>query len=175
MSSTATHERPRAISRAHTDVNVRERLIAGVVAGLSAGVVFALLSMLYAGLSGPGAWAPPRMIATILGFEMAPPFALVPVIAGLALHMVISAAYGGFFALAAGFLPGSLLLAAGVVFGLALYVINFHVIAQFEHFAVFGMMAGNWFEIAVHAVFGLLLAAGYSWWCDRRVAPRRLR
>ncbi len=167
MSSTATQQQPRAISRARTEVNARERLVAGVVTGLFAGVVFALLSMLYAGLAGPGAWAPPRMIATILGFEMAPAFALVPVIAGLALHMMLSAAYGAFFALVAGPLPGWPLVAAGIVFGLALYIINFHVIAQLAHFAVFRMMAGNWFEIAVHALFGLLLAAGYGWWRDK--------
>jgi uncharacterized membrane protein YagU involved in acid resistance len=132
--------------------------------GRRGGIVFAVVSMIYAAAAGPGAWAPPRMIATILGFEMAPVFAAVPVVVGLVLHIILSAIYGAVFAVVIGSAARALVLAAGIAFGLALYVANFHVFAQLEQFATFRMMAGNWFEITVHAVFGLLLAVGYLRW-----------
>ncbi len=160
MLQAATYQRSRIGARGMAT----ERVLAGAVAGVVAGVIFAVLSMIYAAVAGPGVWAPPRMIATILGFEMAPAFAVAPVVAGLALHMLLSAGYGGVFALVVGSAARNVVLAAGVAFGLALYVVNFHGFAQLEHFATFRMMAGNWFEIAVHAVFGLLTAAGYVWW-----------
>lgn len=160
MAQTATYDR----STVTADAVPKERAAAGAVAGVVAGLVFAVLSMIYAAVAGPGVWAPPRMIATILGFEMAPVFAAVPVVVGLVLHMMLSAVYGAVFAVVMGSAGRVLVLAAGIAFGLALYVLNFHVFAQFEQFATFGMMAGNWFEIAVHAVFGLLLAAGYLGW-----------
>ena len=168
MANSATYNRSHAHSTAATELDAKQRVLVGAGAGVLAGIIFALLSMVYAAVAGPGVWAPPRMIATILGFEMAPAFALVPVVAGVALHMMISAAYGAVFALAAGSIRGSVLLAAGIVFGLVLYVVNFHVFTQLEQFAAFRMMAGNWFEIAVHALFGALLAGGYAWWRDRR-------
>ncbi len=160
MAQAATYDRPATRARAVP----KERALAGALWGAVAGVVFAMLSMLYAAVVGPGVWAPPRMIATIVGFEMAPVFAAAPVIVGLALHMMLSALYGAVFALVIGTAGRAVILAAGIAFGLALYVLNFHVFAQLEHFATFRMMAGNWFEIAVHAVFGLLLAAGYLSW-----------
>jgi hypothetical protein len=141
-----------------------ERALAGALSGVAAGLVFAVLSMIYAAVVGPGLWAPPRMIATIVGFAMAPAFAPAAVAVGLGLHMILSALYGAVFAVAIGSATRAVVLAAGLLFGLALYVVNFHGFAQIDQFAAFRMMAGNWFEIAVHAVFGVLLAAGYLWW-----------
>ncbi len=160
MAQTATYERSSARARGLS----KERAIAGAIAGVGAGIVFLLLSMIYAAIVGPGVWAPPRMMATIVGFEMAPVFAAIPVVVSLALHMVLSALYGAVFALLMGSAGRGIVLLAGLVFGLALYVLNFHVFAQLEQFAAFRMMAGNWFEIAVHVVFGLLLAAGFLSW-----------
>lgn len=163
MTQTATYDR----SPASAEAVPRDRAAAGAVAGIVAGVVFLVLSMIYTAVVGPGVWAAPRMIATIVGFEMAPVFAAVPVIVGLILHFLLSAVYGAVFALVMGSAGRAVVLAAGIVFGLALYVINFHVFTQLEQFATFRMMAGNWFEITVHAVFGLVLAAGYLAWRDR--------
>ncbi len=160
MARAATFDQTRATPRS---VPV-ERAIAGAMSGVAAGLVFAVLSMIYAAVVGPGLWAPPRMMATIVGFEMAPAFAAAPVAVGLGLHMILSALYGAVFAVAIGSATRVVVLAAGLAFGLALYVVNFHGFAQIDQFAAFRMMAGNWFEIAVHAVFGVLLAAGYLWW-----------
>jgi hypothetical protein len=161
MAQAATHDRSRRTATAvtHDRAGAGAVLGAGALAGVAAGVVFAVLSMIYAALAGPGAWAPPRMIATILGFEMAPVFAAIPVIAGLVLHMMLSAVYGAVFALVMGSAGRAVVLGAGIAFGLALYVVNFHLFTQLEQFATFRMMAGNWFEIAVHAVFGRLRQA----------------
>ncbi len=164
MAQTATYARSSARARGLP----KERAIAGAIAGVVAGIVFAILSMLYAAIVGPGIWAPPRMIATIVGFEMAPVFAAVPVVVGLALHMMLSALYGAVFALLVASAGRGLILLAGLAFGLALYVLNFHVFAEIEQFAAFRMMAGNWFEIAVHGVFGLLLAVGFLSWRAKR-------
>lgn len=164
MAQTATYDRPKVT----TDAVLKERAVAGAVAGVVAGLVFAALSMIYTAVVGPGVWAPTRMIATILGFEMAPGFAAVPVVAGVVLHMVLSAVYGAVFAVVMGSAGRALVLAAGIAFGLALYVLNFHVLTQLEQFATFKAMAGNWFEITIHAVFGLLLAAGYLGWRAKR-------
>ena len=163
MAQTATYGRSTVTAHAVP----KERAAAGAVAGVVAGLVFAALSMIYTAVVGPGVWAPTRMIATILGFEMAPVFAAVPVVVGLVLHMMLSAVYGAVFAVVMASAGRALILAAGIAFGLALYVLNFHVFAQLEQFATFRMMAGNWFEIAVHAAFGLLLAAGYLGWREK--------
>ncbi len=160
MAQAATYDRSPAVSQ----TKAKERAIAGGVAGVVAGLVFAVLSMAYGAVVGPNVWAPLRMMATILGFEMAPTFAAAPVLVGVGLHMMLSAVYGAVFAVIVGTAGRAVVLAAGAAFGLALYVVNFHVFAQLKQFAVFQMMAGNWFEIAVHVLFGVLLAAGYVWW-----------
>ncbi len=160
MARAATFHETRATSHSVAT----ERAIAGALSGVAAGVVFMVLSMIYAAVVGPALWAPPRMIATIVGFAMAPAFGAAAVAVGLGLHMMLSALYGAVFAVAMGSARRAVVLAAGLVFGLALYVVNFHGFAQIDQFAAFRMMAGNWFEIAVHAVFGVLLAAGYLWW-----------
>lgn len=149
----------------------RAAITVGALAGLGAGMAFAIASMLYAYVQGPGLWAPPRMIATILGFEMAASFALVPVILGLILHFMLSAGYGAAFALVLSPLRSGMLLAAGAAYGLVLYVVNFHGFTQLEQFAAFRMMAGNWFEIAVHVAYGLMLAAGLLWWRRQGTLP----
>lgn len=136
------------------------RIASGAVWGIVAGVVFAMMSMVYGAVAGPGLWAPPRMIATMVGFEMGASFAAVPVMLGLGIHMMLSALYGAAFAVVAGGLERTALLVGGLAFGIVLYVVNFHVMTQLEPFAAFRMMTGNWFEIAVHGVYGLILAIG---------------
>ncbi len=156
----------------HSTVSgMRERVVVGAMTGVVAGAIFAMASMVYAHVQGPGMWAPPRMIGTIVGFEMAPTFSAVPVIAGLMVHMTLSAAYGAAFTLALAPLRAVALLAAGVAYGLTLYAVNFHGFAQIDHFGVFRMMAGNSFEIAVHAMFGALAAIGWIWWRSGDTLP----
>lgn len=81
--------------------------------------------------------------------------------------MMLSALYGAAFAVVAGGLSRSALLVAGLLFGLALHVVNFHVMARLELFSAFQMMAGNWFEIAVHGVYGVIVAMGVIVWRER--------
>ena len=143
----------------HQSTNVVNRLITGAIAGVVSGAIFAMAAMIYAVISGPGFWAPLRMIATTLGFDMGTDFAFGAVIVGLILHMMLSAMYGvGFAVIFGGLRRGSAALVGGG-FGLALYIVNFEGFAHLSRFSAFRMMAGNWFEIVDHIMFGMILGA----------------
>lgn len=140
-------------------------------AGLIAGLVFLVLEMALVGTIGGGSpWAPPRMIgAIVLGENVLPPpatFDLTVVVVAMVIHFALSVALGLVYAFIAdragwGIAAAS---AAGVVFGLVVYVVNFYgMTALFPWFA----MARNLISIFAHGVFGLVL--GYSY---RMLAPR---
>lgn len=143
----------------------------GVLVGLIAGVSFLVFEMVVAGLLGASAFGPPRMMgATVLrGGALTPQpalgLALVLPIA-LVVHFILSAVYGAVFgAVAASFgalrsSSGKLVVAASV-FGLALWLVNFYVIAPIA-FPWFGM-ANPVVQFLAHTFFfgsvlGLLLA-----------------
>jgi hypothetical protein len=143
-------------------------LAAGAVFGLVAGVFFALFEMLAAWQMGDGFWMPLRMIgAILLGADaLEPTYSLAgAAIVGSLLHMTLSALYGAVFAgitAVGGLLSRPVLVAAATVYGLALWLVNFYVIASF---------AFEWFQDAdplvqflAHtfvygSLLGLLLAA----------------
>ncbi|WP_143526840.1 hypothetical protein [Rubrobacter xylanophilus] len=146
-------------------------LLAGLVTGIVAGVVFAMFEMVVAAVMGQGFFAPLRMIAAIgLGEGALPPQAsvglatIVPV--GLVIHMVLSMLYGAGFGMVAsvvGILKENrwALVGAATLFGLALWIVNFYVIAPFA-FPWFGM-ANPLVQFIAHTFFfgtvlGLLLA-----------------
>lgn len=140
---------------------------AGIWAGLIAGAVFMVLEMGMVWLfMGESPWAPPRMIAAIvLGKDVLPmpeqpaTFAMGVMLAAMAVHFTLSIVYG---------LIGAWLVhrfdwlggvSIGAAFGLALYLVNFHVIAPvaFPWFT----MAQNWISVFAHVVFGAVLGACY--------------
>lgn len=135
----------------------------GIIAGLVAGLVFLIVEMILVPTVGGGAlWAPPRMMAAIaLGEGVLPPpatFDAGTIFVGMLVHFALSAVLGVIFALVMRGVASSrgLVLAAGLVFGLAVYVVNFYgLTALFPWFA----MARNAISIFAHAVFGLVLAA----------------
>lgn len=140
-----------------TSVHVGDRIKRGVVAGIVAGIVFAVASMMWTAATGPGATAPLQMIASLpSGGDEMQPLSAATITLGVAIHMVLSIVYGAVFALV---LPRgvSTMIAylAGAAFGLALYLINFTLLANvaFELF----LMANQAFEVVIHIVFGLLL------------------
>ena len=76
--------------------------VGGALSGLFAGLVMIILSPVMARLSGIGSWEPAKLIAaTFLGPSVLvhAGFALVPVVAGGAVHLVISAVLGLVFGL----------------------------------------------------------------------------
>ena len=138
-----------------------------VTAGLVAGLVFLIAEMVLVPTMGGGAlWGPPRMMSAIaLGEGVLPPpatFNAAVVAVGMLVHFALSAVLGVIFALIAARLSlgRGALIALGAVFGLVVYVVNFHgLTAIFPWFA----MARNWITILAHLIFGVVLA----WWLAR--------
>ncbi len=133
-------------------------------AGLIAGAVFLVLEMILVPAFGMGSpWGPPRMIAAIiLGEAALPPpetFDLGIVLAAMALHFTLSIVYAIVLAFLVNRLTtGAAAAAVGGGFGLALYLVNFHLFtAVFPWFA----MARNGVSIFAHVVFGAV--AGWSY------------
>ena len=158
-------------AREESGTGVGRWVTAGLIAGLIAGVIFIVVELIQAATIGPGLLGPLRLIgAIVLGMESLPPppvagvGTIVPV--GLIVHFVLSAIYGVVFGAVVGGV-GALrhsrgaLVGAATVFGLALWIVNFYVIAPFV-FPWFGMV-NPLVQFIVHTFFfgtalGLLLA-----------------
>lgn len=135
-----------------------------IVAGLVAGLVFALMEMILVAtaLGGPF-WGPPRMMAGIvLGSGVLPPpgtfdFGIVAV--GLIAHFALSVIYAVIIAFLIRSVSPPVGLAVGAAAGLALFFVNFYgFTAIFPWFA----NARNWVTIVSHIVFGLVVAFSYG-------------
>jgi uncharacterized membrane protein YagU involved in acid resistance len=138
----------------------------GAVAGVTAGFVFLLANMGYATTQGKPSVAPFMDISTIFhGTDK--PASMTPTVdmlaTGAVVHFSLSIAFGVVFALLIGaFAPllrnWLILAAAGVAYGLALYVVNFQILGNtiFEWFTN-PQGPNQGFEIFIHGVFGLLL------------------
>ncbi len=148
----------------------------GAVMGIVAGIAFAMFEMIVAQIMGDGFFMPLRMIgAIVLGQgALEPSYTLATAaIAGVVVHMVLSAIYGAVFgavASAVGVLRANrgVLVGVATVFGLLLWLVNFYVIAPmlFPWF----LMANPVVQFAAHTFFygtalGLLL--GGAWRNDR--------
>lgn len=140
---------------------------AGLWAGLIAGLVFMMMEMgLVWMVQGESPWAPPHMIAAMaLGDDILPPpgtwapFDGTVMITAMLIHMLLSAVLG---VLGAQLLRGANMgrgLVLGAVFGLAIYVLNFYLIAPFA-FPWF-VMARNWISAFSHIMFGVVFGLAY--------------
>ena len=143
---------------------------AAISASLIAGFIFLILDLaLVAVVGGESLWGPPRMIgAILLGEGVLPPpatFHAGSFLAALVVHLALSLIYGSIFAWVANRAGWSLSASTliGLLFGLAIYAVNFYgMTAFFPWFAT----ARNGISIFAHAVFGLVL--GYTY---RKLAP----
>lgn len=138
-------------------------LARGAVAGLAGGLLFALASMWYADAHGKPPIAPFLDISTIFHGTDMPVINANDVIAGLVTHLALSLLFGIVFGLAVAMLRlaqrPTLLLMAGLIYGLALYVVNFQIIgrALFPWF-VNAKGPNQIFELWIHPVaYGLIL------------------
>ncbi len=138
-------------------------LARGAVAGLAGGMLFALANMWFADAHGEPPVAPFLAISTIFHGTKMPVMSQPDVIAGLVMHLALSLLFGIVFAVGVVLLRlpqrPLLLLAAGVVYGLALYVVNFQIIARIAFpFFVNPKGPNQLFELWIHPVaYGLLL------------------
>lgn len=138
---------------------------AGIWSGLIAGLAFLILEMLMVWLfMGESPWGPPRMIAAmVLGRDVLPPpatFDIGVVTAAMMVHFFLAITYGlvvGLLVHRATQRGVALLIGAG--FGLAVYLVNFYLIAPalFPWFE----MARNWISIFNHILFGVVAAGAY--------------
>jgi len=105
----------------------------GAMAGVAAGIGFALFELLASAVVGDGLLAPVRMAgAILLGRDALSPYfpALAAGIAGAGVHVALSAIYGMMFAALAGGLHSRLWeVTFGGLFGLALWLINFYLVS----------------------------------------------
>jgi len=139
----------------------------GALAGIAAGIVFAVFEMAAsAAMTGAeAATMPLRMIGAIaLGPEaLEPSFSLTTAaLAGVAVHLVLAAIYGGVFAaLAGGLRSGAGIVGLGAAYGLALWLLNFYVIAPaaFPWFAD----ADPMIQFVAHTIF-FGAALGFVLW-----------
>jgi hypothetical protein len=133
----------------------------GAIAGIASGLVFLIATMGYVTTKGLPAVAPMIDISTIFHGQDRPVPNPDNVVVGLVTHLTLSVAYGVVFAVLVSMLPRRALvvLAAGVVYGLLLYVVNFQTFGR-TLFPWFTNPEGpdQGFEVFIHAVFGLLLA-----------------
>ena len=135
-------------------------LVRGAVGGLVAGVLFAVATMWFVTSIHQPAKMPLLMISTIVLGDDAMAGGDADEGIGLAVHMVLSMAFGVVFAFAASRLRtnGAVML-AGLLYGALLYLVNFQILARVA-FTTF-KMANQPFELLVHIVFGALLALAF--------------
>src|SRR5919109_827084 len=138
----------------------------GAVAGVASGFVFLLANMAYATTQEKPALAPFMDISTIFhGTDK--PASMTPTLdmlaTGAVTHISLSIAFGVVFALLVGALAplvrrSFVLAAAGVVYGLGLYLVNFQILGNtiFEWFTN-PQGPDQGFEVGIHAAFGLML------------------
>lgn len=148
-------------------ISTRQLLLHGIVGGIIAGVVFASAHSIMGHVLMGDAYGPiRRMGALALGPEaIDPEYPLAQAaIAGGLIYLVLSALYGVVFlylVAAAGQLdaPVRSLLLYGLLFGVALWIINFLIIAPVA-FPWFAAVDQFWFGFFAHALFyGTVLGA----------------
>ena len=135
---------------------------AAFIAGLVAGVVFLLVQMLgQALIVGQSPWLFPQYAgAIILGGEaLLDGINPTSVAVGIVVHLVLSVAFA--LILAAIIHEWELLvgLVVGLLFGLAIYAINYY---TFTRFFPWFFPVTNWLDIVAHALFGLTAGGVYE-------------
>lgn len=142
---------------------------AGIWAGLIAGLAFMMMEMLLMWMfKGQSPWGPPHMMAAmVLGQDVLPkpgtwaPFDLKIMMVAMMIHLPLSMAYGLLGSLLCRSVRAGGALLIGAVYGIAIYLVNFYLIAP---------MAFPWFTMArdlvsgfSHMMFGVILALVYVW------------
>lgn len=139
-----------------------------VAAGIVASIIFAVFEMVAAAiLMGPEAAVMPlRMIgAMVLGpAALDPGYSLITAaMAGVIVHVILSILFTGIFAVIASAIavtsgrerlstPGSLAL-AGIVFGIALWLVNFYIVAPVAGWTWFPERTNPLVQFLAHAFF----------------------
>jgi hypothetical protein len=114
-------------------------------------------------IKGDSPWGPPRMMAAmVMGEEVLPPpatFDIGVMMAAMMVHFVLSIVYGLIGAWMVHRFDMAAALAIGAAYGLAIYIVNFHIIVP-TLFSWFVMARGG-ISILSHIVFGMVLTGSY--------------
>lgn len=140
---------------------VGKRLVRGAIGGFLAGLPFVFVTMWFADSLGNPAEAPLRLIHSLVAGPDALMDGTTEPWIGFVVHSVLSVAFGMLFALVVPlFRSNGTVAVAGGLFGLALYLVNFQIIARFfvERFLE---NPNQPFELVVHVLFGHLLALAF--------------
>jgi hypothetical protein len=136
----------------------------GLLSGFFAGAVFITLTSWFATTTGKPPLMPFKMIATL---AQGPPPPQASIWIGMAIHSLLAALFGLVFAAAIAPLrtrSGGWMLWAGLIYGGLVYAIDFQVFARFVPQFSALQNINQPFVLAVHLVFGALLAALLSVW-----------
>ena len=140
---------------------------AGAWAGVIAGLAFMMMEMVLVRMvMGESPWKPPYMMAAmVLGQDVLPkpgapaPFDMKIMMLAMMIHLPLSIAYGVIGAWLCRRLRAGGAMLAGAMLGIAIYVVNFYLIAP---------MAFPWFTMArnlvsgfSHMMFGVILGIAY--------------
>jgi hypothetical protein len=138
---------------------------AAVWAGVIAGIVFMMAEMLMVMVfMGQSPWGPPRMMAAmVMGQDVLPPpatFDMGIMMTSMMIHFPLSIIYGLMVGWIVHRMSSTSALVIGGVFGLAIYFINFYLVAPvlFPWFTE----AQNWVSLVAHLIYGLVLGGTYA-------------
>jgi hypothetical protein len=141
---------------------MRRALRVGVPAGIVAGVVMAVWSMIAMSLTGAGAWTPLNLVAHTF-YRAAPlndTFSAAGLAIGLAIHMTMAIIFGTAIAAFAQRLPAkrSLVIAGGILFMAVVWpVMQYGVWYSIDETAAEGFT--GWLFAIAHLIFGLVAAS----------------
>ncbi len=160
----------------------RKVVLQGIAGGVAGGLAFAVVEMLLSLAAGDSAARPFRAIASIvLGpAAVSPDYSLgTALLVGAGFHLLLSAVYGVVFVgLLAAFRQlesvTSVVIAEAVIYAMALWVINFLIIAP-ALFSQLGAVSSFWLSFTVaHGFYGLVLG-GYLLGSSAREAAHGVR
>ncbi len=139
--------------------SMKARAGAGIVAGMMAGVVMAIVAMFRAGSSGLGFLLPLKLIAALFWGVPALIGGVGVLITGILIHMVVSGGVGMMFGLMVGnrFNVG-VALVGGVIWGIVIWAVNLWVFLPWLNEVMLErqmVMPTQWFVL--HLIYGAML------------------
>lgn len=145
----------------------------GVVAGLIGGLWVELVLLAVAGMSHQSGWQMLKLPGAPLLHEraLAPGFDAAAVIIGVVGHFAVASVWGGVFGLLAYGLTRSMTVVFGVLWGFVAWVGMYAVVLPLLGLAAITRANPIWMTIALHVVFGVVVALGFLPFQKERAAP----
>lgn len=128
---------------------------AGISAGLLGGVVMGLFAMIVAALTGPGFWAPMKLISAVFLGQGAMTGGAGAILLGMIIHLFTAAVYGVIFAaLISRRVSSAAAIALGGLYGIALFLFMTYLVLPWANPVMFANINQGWFFL-YHVAYGL--------------------